>query len=224
MAFKKRVYRKRTTKKPTLARQVAVIKRTLRTVKPEVKYYRTYGTQYLYQAGTLITPLKNITQGLSDYGNRVGDKIMLKNFKFRSLVELATAIPYANVRYILFQFKSNPDNVTSTASTIINFIAESATNNTTYFPFCFMDWDNKSAFRILKDTGPIVINNPNVGAGAYAREINVNVSFKGPSKAVEYFGGGTSIAKNELFLLCISNYASASINQLYDYQLSYTDN
>lgn len=221
--FRKRTYRKARKTRKSLAKKVANLTKMVVAQKPEIKLYRAYAAPFIYQSGSLIRPCLNIVQGDSDVGERVGDEINLKSFNFRSYVEVNSAIAFASVRFVLFQYKHNPDAVVSTDSTIINLLMDSALHNTTYFPTAFYDWDNRSAFRILKDTGPIIINHQGPASTATAKEININYTFKNSNRKVQFVQAGATVSKNELILLVISNVASSNISNLYNYQLTYTD-
>lgn len=215
--------KKAAQRKKTLAKKVAKLSKIVLAQKPELKYYRSAATSFVYQAGNLIRPCAAISQGTSDVGNRIGDKIHLKNFNIKFYTEVNTAVAFANVRFILFQYKNNPDQVVNTDSTIINLILDSAINNTTYFPMAHYDWDNKQSFRVLKDTGPIMINHDD-STTATAKNFRMNYSFNNNNAEVQYVQNSSSaVSKNELMLLCISNFASSNVSMVYNYQMTYTD-
>lgn len=220
----KHTYRGRTLKKGvmTLNKKVDKLAKVVNAQKPETKIFRSLGAPYIYQSGSLIRPLTTNTQGVTDVNNRIGDKIRLVNFNMRFYVEIPTTVAFGNVRFILFQYKHNPDAVVSTDSTIINLLMDSSTNNTTYFPQAYYDKDNRSSFRVLKDTGAVMINHSDTST-ATARNFVINYSFKPSNAIVEFVQNGSTVSKNELMLLCISNFASSSVQIVYQYQLSYTD-
>jgi len=218
----KKVYRKRryTTKKPTLARQVAVIKKTLRARKPELKFY---GVSSLSNAvdnnpTLIISPYRSITNGDGDFGQRVGDVLRVGSFHWRSSWLLTGSTP-RKVRMIAFIYKRNPDAVVSNFSTIINLYMNSATVDSEAVVSTFPDWDNRRSFVTIYDKTRVI--NPIVDAGSM---IQWDTTFKIPQayRQVQYVNDGSDISANELIIAMIQQYdTNCTVN--YQYRYTYTD-
>jgi len=223
MPFKKRVYRKRTTRKPTLARQVAVIKKTLRLRKPEVKHYGVASLANVVDndPSLFFSPLRSIIQGDADYGERVGDKLRLKNFNLRTSW-LCTGVDPRRCRMIIFSYKNNPDGVISSWSTIINLYLSSAYANTQSMVTAYKDWDNNSTYHTLYDKTRLI--QPQTFDVASKTEIlwDVNIKLPMSCQEVHYGNNGVDITHNEFFVAFIQEYDN-NLTVNYQYRLTYTD-
>lgn len=217
--------KKYTTKKPTLARQVAVIKKTLRQRKPEVKHFDTSATGALPDNNPtlLLAPYRNIVQGTGDFQSRIGDKISMKKFQFRSIWSLTTTATQAvRCRTIAFIYKRNPDAITTAFSTIINLYLSSTTINTTISPMAFRDWDNQKSFVTLYDKTRMLRSTGNeVSAGSV---INWDWVLRIPSSCsqIDYVNNGSSIASNELIIAFLTE-TDSGVSVNYQYRMQYID-
>lgn len=214
--------KKRTTTKPTLTRQVAVIKKLVATRAPEKKYYDVGSTGNVIDnlPSYNITPYRNITQGLGDYANRIGDKITIaSSVNFRSTWRLNGATSL-EVRLVAFIFKRNPDSVTSTWSTIINLYLSSAYMNSELAVKANQDWDNAKSFHTVYDQTRVI--NPNGENTDALLKWNVNFQIPQKYREIAYSAGGTGVNTNELFIGLISQYDTSTLVN-WHYRFAYTD-
>ena len=215
---KKRTFKKRKSVVKTLAKKVNTLYKNI-----ETKHYRIDGIGALPDNNpTLaIRPYPNVTQGLLDYGNRVGDKITVKYVRFKSTWELGAGFAPRVGRVIAFIMKSNPDGIAVAWSTIYNLFMESAYSNTVNIVNSNQDYDNRQNFHVLYDEKRTF----NLDEATLSKQIVWDVSMKIPQKyqTVQYFGGGTTVSRNELFIALISNVdGGLSINYLTEFYYSDT--
>lgn len=217
----KKFYKRKTTKKPTLKRQVAIIKKLVQAAKPELKYSWNYNNVTIDNLPTsFVFPYRTISQGTTDLGNRIGDDIMVKKCKFTGWLDLPAGSNAQIFRFIAFIFKKNPDGVTSSFSTIINLYLESTNMNTVQAPNAFMDWDNHSSFVTLYDKKVAI--NPSTSDKGTKRVFDVSLSIPAKYQHVAYANGGTTPAENELVIAFLSDNDNI-VYYTYTFKVSYTD-
>lgn len=225
----KRVFRKRFRRrhyKKSLAQKVYALAKTVKKTRPELKWAEATATQATFNyAGSISQPLTTISQGTADFGNRVGDTISLQSIRLDFIFQhQSTAFGQVN-RIIVFQYKSNPDGAIGVAS-YINLLLHSADLSTARAPLAPYDHDNRSDFRVLYDK-VMAINyssSPGTSASNNTQMTHKRIHIKLPMAArkVQYFNAGTSLTKNELCILVLSD---QSTNQYYTYTCTmyYTD-
>jgi len=220
---KKYFKRKKTTNnKPTLTRQVAIIKKLVHKQKPELKYYDVASTGNTVDnlPSYSITPYRNITQGTSDFANRIGDQIRVSSLHFKT-IWTNTAVYGSRARIFAFIYKRNPDQVVSSWSTIVNLYLSSAYMNTTSAVLAERDFDNRASFVTLYDKTRII---PTATLATGYSALNWDFSLRIPQKyqLVQYVNAGTAVAMNELFIGFIqeNDTAIACANH---YRMYYTD-
>lgn len=224
---RRRMFRRR---RPTLARRVTRISRVLRALpRPERKHMDTFGTSIAllnnFVPANCIFPCRNISQGDSDFGERVGDQISLSSYTLNMNLQLDATQAYDIVTVTVLQFKSNPDGATSQTS-FVNMYYNSATDNSLYNPLALVDWDNFGSFRLLYKKSFNLTPNAAIGAtpatASAGQRVTVKIKFPKVGKLVQFFNNGSVPSKNELFVLLTSRSDSITTCQYTD-RLVYTD-
>jgi len=211
-----------------MAKKIHKIEKTLALRRPETKHQDGQMSAILPRNdGTAaVSILRSVAQGLSDNTNRIGDKITLKRFTFRSVVYSAAPVTDEPLRMIVFSYKYNPDQVTSTPSAVVNLFLTSALMSGTNAPYTFQDWDNHGAFKVHYDKTRImkVQHHPPAGDAAVSRwKWYFNIDFPPGSREVDWLNGSTTvICKNEFFILWLSaNNGTLGVDGAY--RLTYLD-
>jgi len=220
--IKSKRYRKRKTNKPSLARQVAVLKKTVATRAPERKYYDVASTSNSVDnlPSINITPYRQISQGLLDYGNRIGDKIRVSpTFRLKTTWLLNGATP-VRIRMFAFIYKQNPDAINSTWATVVNLYLSSAYMNSVSAVLADRDHDNAKSFVTLYDKTRVM--NPNGENTSAKIQWDVNLSTPSTYQNITYYAGGTSITHNELYIGFLQEFDSA-VTVDYHYRYYYID-
>lgn len=218
--------RTRNYKKKTLAKKVAKIQKVMALYKPEQKYNWNYATTTFDNNPTgVIWLYQGVSQGLSDFANRIGDTIRVSKVRVKGYLTLPSTYQSTVVRIIAVIIKHNPDAYDTTAfSTIVNFYKESNRMNTNQAVNAFNDKDNASNFATLYDkVVTINTNSTAVGAGDVKKVHNFTVKIPKKYQEVQYVGGGsTTFSRNELMIFGITDTDSlvAYYNQFYTH---YTD-
>lgn len=223
MAYKKKyVPKKRTFKRKPLIKKLA--KRVAKLYKNvETKHWRVDGLGALPDNNpTLaIRPYPGITQGVTDYGSRIGDKITVKYLKFQSVWELGANQNSRVGRIIIFSMKHNSDGVAVAWSTIWNLYMESAYANGVNIVNGNRDWDNRKNFvthydqkRVFNRLGPSDTTQDHIW--------DVNVKIPSSCQTVQYLATSTTVTKNELFIALVADTDTGlSINYVTEFY--YTD-
>lgn len=215
--------------KTPLGRVVRRIQKKVRKLNPELKYIDVNYDSALPVLNNISATdsrmdiLPNITQGPGDYGNRIGDKICLKSLNIRGQLVLGTAYSFQPVRVLIWAPRSNPDGANSYLSMANEYIT-SALDNTNMAPFVMKDWDNKSAFVTLYDRMYMLRSTVSVGnAGTvHPTVIPFRIKLNLKSRIAQYFGGGPSLVKNQIFVTFLSSIDNAVTFNAYA-RLTYTD-
>lgn len=219
--FKKRTYKR----KQTLTKKVDMLSKYIRRTAPEIKWSQTRAaaTAFTGWSGFIVSPLSNITLGSSDFDNRIGDSIRLRNIKFGMQLDPNSSVTTTNFRVIVCQFKNNPDAVIGIASQI-NLILHSASVGTINAVNAPYDKDNRDSYRVLKDfivrCDPVPGPGNSASMGSANKLVQFNIPFKASNNVVDYIAGGSTISKNELFIIVLSqlgvtNYVSYDIVSYY---------
>jgi len=220
---KKYFRRKKTTKKPTLKRQVAIINKLVKQQKPELKHYDVGSTGVSIDNNPTfaLTPCRNISNGTTDFGTRVGDKILQKAFKVKAQLFLAAASTVGErVRVFAFIYKKNPDQVVSTWATVVNLYLSSTTMNTSTAPFAFLDWDNHSSFKTLYDKTHTL--NVQDSTAAYVKNIDFTIKIPSRYQKVSYVASSAAPSDNELYVGVVST-TDTLVTMAYNTRYYYTD-
>lgn len=221
----KKYYRKKkTTKKPTLARQVAIVKKLVTARAPEVKYSWAQGLTTVDNNPTFgIFPYRTISVGTSDFQNRIGDDVMVRRIAFKgwfALPAIGAGIASSMVRALAFIYKRNPDAITTTFSTIINLYLESSGMNSYQAPNAFQDWDNAASFSTLMDRR-IAVNSIDAASNTVV-PFDFSLTIPQKYKHVEYSAGSTNPVRNELIIAFLAD-TDTAIQYAYTYRFTYTD-
>lgn len=210
----------------TLVAKVNALERKMKGFKPETKWAIATATQATFNyAGSISQPLTGISQGTADFNNRIGDSLQLKGIRLDMIFQMqGTAAGQVN-RVIVFQYKDNPDGAIGVAS-YINLLLQSSELSTARAPLAPYDHDNRASFRVLYDKTFAMnyASAPGTSASNNTQMVHKRIHLKLPKAArdVHYFNAGTSITKNELCILVLSD---QSTNQYYTYNCAmyYTD-
>lgn len=193
-------------------RQITRIVRKLNATKPETKWAEYSATLAPDYNGSLVSFNVGLTQGTGDFGNRVGDSLTMKGLRLR-LNAYWNAAATTVYRIIVFQYLEDPDGATSSAS-ITNLLLHSTQVGTNLAPFAPYDHDNRTSFKVWHDKvyshSPLTLTSTNTNPGQ-ARPHEIDIRFKEGSKfaKVKYYAAGTTTTHNELFMLIISDSATA---------------
>jgi len=206
-------------------KKITKLNKIVKDLIPETKWaeFSNAGLSADYN-GVIATLSAGLSQGLGDFGNRIGDEINMKTLRLRLQ-------PYWNgsgpciYRVIVFQYLNDPDGATSTAS-LINLLLHSTNVQTNLAPSTPYDHDNRDSFKVHYDK-VFKINpqcyqynaNTNVGQSNFHK-----IDLKIPAKydRVKYFANGTTTTKNELFFMVITDNANY-LTVPYDAIVYYTD-
>lgn len=209
-------------KRNTLAKKVATLTKKVNILKPELKHYdaTALATTINNNPTFAILPTRQIVNGTSDFGQRVGDKILQKQFKFRGDMYLAFGSPGQRVRFIAFIYKRNPDQVVSPFATVINLYLASATMDTVAAPLAFLEWDNNKSFMTLYDKTHII--NGDDAALSKLKSVDFTVNIPKSCQQVAFSASTAAPTQNELYVCAISSSDTVtSIN--YNYRYTYVD-
>lgn len=171
----------------------------------ETKHYNVAGLGALpdNNPSLAIRPYPDITQGLTDYGSRIGDKITVKFVRFRSVWEHGAGFNSRVGRIIVFIAKENPDGIAAAWSTIWNLYSESAYANSVNIVNGGKDYDNKSNFVTLYDQRRVF--NPEVGDKTKSHIWDINIRIPQRNQNVQYIGASTTVTKNELYIALLQD-------------------
>jgi len=219
--IKRKIYRKRkATKKPTLTRQVALIKKTLTARKPELKHFDTVTSGAIPStSGILYTPFASIQQGLEDYGKRIGDLVRANMLSVRATFESPPDTEPVQLRMIVFTYKRNPDAVVTNTNTIINLYLSSTTHATAQFVRAWRDWDNQKSFVTHYDKTFVLKSDSADNGGMLVKALNLKIPES--VSQIQYVNNGSLISANELFLLFIADSSLSTVD--FQTRISYTD-
>lgn len=222
----RKTFRKRHGKKPTLKKKVAKLFKLVKIQKPETKWtvINSVSSTTSY-AGTTISMVDALTQGDSDFGQRNGDTIRISGLRSRIQLQTGSTTIPTLYRVIWYTFKHDPDGATSSAS-ILNLLLHSTHMSTINAPLTPYDHDNRSSFVVHSDR--LYQFNPMTGSStggtncSVAKTLASSIKIPESCKKVQYFAGGSTTTKNELFCSIISD-TSYTIPIAYNFTLYYTD-
>lgn len=222
MAFrKKKSFRRKSYKrKSTLKKLTRKVNKLYRGI--ETKHYNISGLGALPDNNpTLaIRPYPSITQGLTDFGSRIGDKITVKYMKFKSTWEFGSAFGKIG-RIVAFIMKDNSDGIASSWSTVWNLYSESAYANSVNIVNAGVDYDNKKNFVTLYDEKRAFNPQQDTLAQSYIWDFTIKIPAK--CQNVQYIGASTTVVRNELFIALIQDTDSGmSINYVTEFYYSDT--
>lgn len=217
-------------RRPGLANKVKKLQKVVNRMKPETKHYDIPGgisipiNNNVGATGTSnIMPLVPITQGMSDYGERIGDQIRLKRLYINGAFVLNSGLSYSPVRVTIFYDKYNPDAAVAPV-TVQNEYFQSAVDNTGYMPYALRDWDNSASFHTIYDKTFMLKPTTAVGSPAdesgSARLFRLSLPLKG--KLVQYFNNGTGVCRNQLYVV-FTTIADANVTFTGVWRITYTD-
>jgi hypothetical protein len=177
-------------------------------------------TFYNAAAGQYITDLTQVTQGVSG-AQRVGDVLGLSSIRLHAVLNngLGVTSNSRNIcRIIIFQYFG--DSSVAGKPTIADFM-QTSTNNigTTYGAFSTYDIDYSRQYRVLHDTGLILLvgNNQQV-INAFANSqtyhvINTHVPLKGAERSIAFYTG-TTTGPNHIFMLVTADQSTQGSNPM----------
>jgi len=218
---KKYVKRRRSFKKrSTIKKLVKKVNKLYRGI--ETKHYNISGLGALPDNNpTLaIRPYPSITQGLTDFGSRIGDKITVKYLRFKSTWEIGPAAGKVG-RIVAFIMKDNSDGIASAWSTVWNLYSESAYANSINVVNAGTDYDNKRNFVTLYDQKRVFNPQQSTLNQSYVWDFNIKIPTK--CQNVQYIGASTTVVKNELFIALLQDTDSGmAINYVSEFYYSDT--
>jgi len=188
--------------------QIKTIFKKLTAITPEKKWAEYSDTAAVATySGTIVSFNTGLSQGTADFGNRIGDTLMMTGIRLRIQLNTINYNVPVLYRIILFQYKNDPDGAFATAS-IINTLLHSTQVGTQLAPSAPYDHDNRSSFKVHYDKtivmNPTGITSTNTNIGA-VKQHKIDLSFKPADGKVQYYAGGTTTTKNELFMLVITD-------------------
>lgn len=199
-----------------LTRKVNFLSREL---KPELKYLDLTTSLAIQPtwSGSIITICNNISQGLLDVGNRVGDKIRLKNFYLCQNWNgnYLSSQTWQQVRVIVFRGK-NENQLLPLPSQIVSAVG----NN--YTPMAKYSFDQRSTFTVLADRMFTVPAGTSIATNT---KINHTVKINVPINHIcKYFGSGTNVIDGGIYILMFTSEAANPPYMTNSYvRLTYTD-
>jgi len=211
-----------------MAKKIHKIERTLAQRRPETKHQDGSMLAILPKndGSVMLSPLRNVAQGLSDNTNRIGDKITLKRFTYRSVVYSAAPVTDEALRVIVFSFKNNPDSNVPFTSAIPNLFLTSAYLGGTNAPYAFQDWDNHGTFKVHYDKTRILkvqFHQPITYSPVSRWKWNITIDFPPGSSEVDWLNGSTTaVTKNEFYVLWLSS-TNGTLGVDGSYRLTYID-
>lgn len=213
--MKRHGFRKRFVKKgpKTLTRKVARLARAVRSIRPEIKYYDTYGTPTISTTGATVDIMSGITQGLTD-SLRVGDKIKPIGIQLTYSVggNPASAAASQNVRVLIVQ----GHNENTTPLTLANVLQSTGAAQSFLTPY---NHDQRSKFSVKYDRNQIFCCTATQGwQGANTVKV-----FKKLNMITAYNAGVASIVDNGLYLMYISDSTTNLPSMIYYLRVWYID-
>lgn len=187
----------------SLASKVKRLSKTVRRLKPETKHYDFTQQSFSVTNDGTTAPIgitTAITQGDSDFGERVGDRIIQKRLQVRGAIFLPAAAGAEMCRITIFSIKNNPDGATSITTAWNEYIL-SVSNNTAWAPMHLKDWDNSSNFITHYDK-VFALNNASNVVTAVWRPVIINLNLK--NRKTQYYNNGATVAKNDLYMVVTS--------------------
>lgn len=142
-----------------------------------------------------MTRLTTTSQGSSDAGQRIGDKIKLRKLFFN--LEFNAADTTNQFRMIVFQWKVNSAYRTPQDGDILSHVTTALDHLHSHF-----DWDNRAQFKVIYNkTLSVCANSPTA-----ARNLKKKINLKG--KSIEYISGGSD-AINHIYMFIVSDSGAA---------------
>lgn len=222
---KRRVSKKRTTRrrKVSLTRKVKRLARRVRQFAPEIKHMDATSSQTFNNDFSAIDfPLRSITQGVTDFGERIGDKIHLRSILVRMNIDLGAGFGTLPYRIIVFAFKNNPDAITTSAATIGNLFMASTNANTNLAQLAVVDWDNHKSFELLYDRKGVV-EPSNIGATTpNVRWLQFKIPLPASRRSIEWIASGTTPVHNDIGVMFLGQQDSG-LTARTQYRITYTD-
>lgn len=212
MAFKKRrTFKKR---RNTDHKKIMKIQKTLRVIKPEMKYMDVSSSGTVTLSSTTVDLTALISQGLLDNANRVGDKIRLCSYELRYVVfsDNTSTFRYTNVRVMVVV----GNNENSTALNMANVLQSTGAALSYLSPY---NHDTRTKF-IKKYDKTNLLNSGTTG-GWQTTKLN-RVSQK-LSNFTQYVSGSTTVSNHGLYLMFISDTTSTPPTIAYYLRLNYLD-
>lgn len=195
--------------------------RRLKALAPEIKYYDLSGSgvAFDFTMGTgSFHATALITQGITDFGTRIGDQVKLVRLVNRMTFAFPTAITATKYRVIYFQYKNNPDAVTPSPATICNFYMDSAYDGSANIVNAPRDHDNRHAFRTLYDRTFAISQQSSASQIVKYLTINLNLH----NTKLSWTAATANVVQNAIYCIVVSDTATDA-NLSYVQRLYYTD-
>lgn len=180
----------------------------------ELKYHLSSAAATIIGITPVNASCTNVPQGATDT-NRVGDTLWIHNIDCRFLFTIdsaATGDTPQFVRLILYQWHPTIDTAGAfpAASTILQNGFSGGPDALSHY-----NHDQRHNYKILRDTNFVLM--PPGGFSATTEVFNCCTSkmlewkvSKGFNRAVQYVAGSTTNGSNQVFLMCLSNIATAN--------------
>jgi hypothetical protein len=180
--------------------------------------------------GFLMVNLVNgITQGLAD-NQRVGDHLYLDRIHVKMAFSNglgAGSNPLTTVRVLVFQFFGDNNTLPIPNSLLLN---SSANAGPTYGAYSMFDIDHADQYRVMYDSGTMVIfGTQGLATSGASSAINYFVhtfdTRQAPDRNIRYYAAG-AFGSNHIYLLVVSDQAHNAVvepSANYTYAVRYTD-
>lgn len=154
-----------------------------------------------------FSPYKLITQGITDFGNRIGDKITAKYVDFNVVFDLLANVHRAAVRVlVVVQKHTIPSSEFDNPIDVGPLYQLAAFSNNQRFLNAPRVWDNKSAFVTLYDK--ILFPSRATGSEASTQEpvlyFRKRIKIPSSCQQVIFHNNQNTINKNQLWIFCLT--------------------
>lgn len=182
------------------------VKRLIRGVQ-EQKFFAAGVTGTADTAGAMATILAP-AQGITDT-NRSGDEIRIHRcqIKLQLIKGLTATTAYEYVRFVVFQWKPNTNNLVPTANQL--FLTDPTTGTVTYRSFYSVDTQHQ--YRILYDKVFVMNGLPLDLTHQWSKFVNIHVPLKKAAKNVQFYNAGVT-GENTLWYYIIGVNALGATN------------
>jgi len=214
------------TRNNNLRKKVNKIAKEVRILAPEKKWNVFETSSTTDYTGSLTSLNNMLSQGITDFGTRVGDKIRMKSMVTDVIFGNSAAQIYPiTYRVIMVQCKNNPDHTISNASQE-NLFLHSGSLGGAYAAWAPYDWDNRDTYRVLYDKRFMLTPLTGTTAGANCqvqKAIRIRTHFNNKNGIVQYQNASTTaLTRGEVFLVIVTD-ASVSSSYRVSSKLYYTD-
>lgn len=212
--------RKFTKRKSTVKTLASKVNKLLSSV--EHKYFETGAETIAPDNLPTVNyrPYANIVLGTTDRANRIGDKINVSSFQWKSVFTVGAASVPPVVRIVAFIYKNNPDGIAASFSTIINLYLDSSYMNSELAVLAPRDYDNRNSFVTLYDQKRTITHNTESLGGVHQWDLNLRIPKK--YQNVQYVNGSAAVVRNELIIAVIQE-QDTGLSFNYAYKFFFTD-